>query len=103
MNLQLIDDGNNNLPIASAKLLRKFKFNLFSCRLFRAFVIATLPLYAIPSLAYTFPVDPSAPSILKTTPTGTGIGTAAKNHVFLTDTFEGFNTVGISYTTPSTP
>ena len=66
-------------------------------------VLASLPFATNASFAYTFPYDPSAPSILKTTPTGTGLGTAAKNHLFLTDTFEGFNTVGISYTTPSTP
>ena len=39
---------------------------------------------------------------MKTTPTGTGFGTAAKNHLFLTDTFEGFNITGGFYTTPST-
>jgi len=103
MDLRLIDDGNINSPITSTKDVRKFKFKLFSRRLFRALAIAALPLYAIPSLAYTFPVDPSAPSMLKTTPTGTGFGTAAKNQVFLTDTFEGYNIAGGFYTTPSTP
>jgi len=57
MNFQLIDDRNNNSPIASSKDARKFKSKLFGRRFFRAFAIATLPLYAIPSLAYTFPVD----------------------------------------------
>ena len=104
MVLQLIEDRNNHSLIASTENVRKFKSMFFRRRLVRIFAIASLPLYAIPpSLAYTFPSDPSAPSILKTTPTGTGFGTAAKNHVFLTDTFEGYNTVGISYTTPSTP
>jgi hypothetical protein len=41
-------------------------------RLITIFVLASLPLAANPSLAYTFPYDPSAPSFLKTPPTGTG-------------------------------
>ena len=103
MVLQLIEDRNNHSLIASTESVRKVKFKFFSRRLVRIIVIASLPLYAIPSLAYTFPSDPSAPSFLKTTPTGTGFGTAAKNHVFLTDTFEGYNIAGASYTIPSTP
>jgi hypothetical protein len=66
-------------------------------------VLASLPLATNASFAYTFPYDPSAPSILKTPPTGTGFGTPAKNQMFLTDTFEGFNIAGGFYTTPSTP
>jgi len=72
-------------------------------RLFRIFVVASLPLAAIPSLAYTYPYDPSAPSILKTPPTGTGFDVAAKNQMFLSPTFEGFPTDGLSLTIPNTP
>jgi hypothetical protein len=67
------------------------------------FVIASLPFATNASFAYTFPYDPSAPSILKTPPTGTGFSTAARNQMFLTDNFEGYNIVGKFYTTPSTP
>ena len=69
--------------------------------LFRIFVLAGLPLTATPILAYTFPCDSSAPSILKTPPTGTGFDTAAKSHMFLSSIFEGFNITGVSLTAPS--
>ena len=66
-------------------------------------VLASLPLATNSSLAYTFPIDPSAPSSLKTPPTGTGFGTPAKNQMYLTDIFEWFNIAGGFYTTPGTP
>jgi hypothetical protein len=72
-------------------------------RFISIFVIASLPFATNASFAYTFPYDPSAPSILKTPPTGTGFGTAARNQMLLTDNFEGYNIVGGFYTTPSTP
>jgi hypothetical protein len=72
-------------------------------RLLSIFVVANLPLAAASAFAYTFPYDPSAPTILKTPPTGTGVGVAARNQMFLTSTFEGFSTTGITLTTPTTP
>jgi hypothetical protein len=66
-------------------------------------VLASLPFATNASFAYTFPYDPSAPSTLRTPPTGTGFGTAAKNQMFLTDIFEGYNIAGGFYTTPNTP
>jgi hypothetical protein len=72
-------------------------------RIISIFVLASLPFATNASFAYTLPFDPSAPSILKTPPTGTGFGTAAKNQMFLTDIFEGYNIAGGFYTTPYTP
>jgi len=72
-------------------------------RFISIFVLASLPFATNASFAYTFPYDTSAPSILKTPPTGTGFSTAARNQMFLTDNFEGYNIVGGFYTTPSTP
>ena len=66
-------------------------------------VLASLPFATNASFAHTFPIDPSAPSTLKTPPTGTGFGTAARNQMFLTDIFEGYNIANGFYTTPSTP
>lgn len=103
MVLQLIDERNNNSLLASTEVGRKFKFRLFGRRLVRIFVIASLPLYAIPSLAHMFPHDPSAPSFLKTPTTGTGFGVPAKNQTFLCSSFTGINTTGISITKPDTP
>lgn len=103
MDLQLIADGNKNSPIASVGNAVRFRFLPLSRRLLRIFAIATLPLCAVPSLAYTFPFDPSAPSILKTPPTGTGFDAAARNQMFLSNTFEDYNLTGGSYTTPTTP
>ena len=45
---------------------------------------------------------PSAPTVLITPPTGTGFGTAARNTMFLCSNFAGFNTTGITLTTPNT-
>jgi hypothetical protein len=103
MDLQLIAEGNPYSPIASSRNASRFKFLALSRRFLRIFAIASLPLYAVPSLAYTFPFDPSAPSILKTPPTGTVFDTAARNQMFLSETFEGYNTSGGSYTSASTP
>ena len=103
MDLQLIAEGNKNSPITSAGNAGRLNFLPLSRRFLRIFAIATLPLYAVPSLAYTFPFDPSAPSILKTPPTGTGFDSAARNKMFLSDTFEGYNLSGGSFTTPTTP
>ena len=72
-------------------------------RIISIFVLASLPFATNASFAYTFPFDPGAPSTLRTPPTGTGFGTAAKNQMFLTDIFEGYNIAGGSYTTPDTP
>jgi len=66
-------------------------------------VLASLPLATNSSLAYTFPFDPSAPSILKIPSTGTGFGTAAKNQMFLSNIFQGYNITGGSYTSQGTP
>jgi len=103
MYLQLIAEWNKDSPIASIRKVGRFKFLPLSRRFLRILAIATLPLYAVPSLAYTFPFDPSAPSILKTPPTGTVFDTAARNQMFLSETFEGYNTSGGSYTSASTP
>ena len=72
-------------------------------RFISIFVLASLPFATNASLAHSFHYDPSAPSFLKTPPTGTGFSTAARNQMFLTDNFEGCNIVGGFYTTPSTP
>jgi hypothetical protein len=72
-------------------------------RFISIFVLASLPFATNSSFAYTFPYDPSAPSILKTPPTGTGFSTAARNQMYLTDNFEGYNIAGGFYTTPNTP
>ncbi len=72
-------------------------------RFISIFLLASLPFATKASFAYTFPYDTSAPSILKTPPTGTGFSTAARNQMFLTDNFERYNIVGGFYTTPSTP
>jgi hypothetical protein len=71
-------------------------------RFISIFVLASLPFVTNASFAYTFPYDPSAPSILKTPPTGTGFGVPAKNQTFLCSNFAGFNTTGISITSQST-
>ena len=63
MDLQLIADGNKNLPIASIGNAGRFNFLPLSRRFLRIFAIATLPLYAVPSLAYTFPFDVSEVSM----------------------------------------
>ena len=72
-------------------------------RLISIVVLASLPFATNSSLAHTFPHDPSAPSFLKTPPTGTGFGVAAKNQTFLCSNFAGFDTPGISITKPDTP
>ena len=81
IDLQLIKDGKTNSPIASTEDVRKFQYMPLSRRLFRIFIIASLPLTAVPSLAHMFPYDPSAPDFLKTPPTGTGLTTAAKDQI----------------------
>lgn len=43
-------------------------------RFISIFVLASLPLATNASLAHSFHYDPSAPSFLKTPPTGTGFG-----------------------------
>ena len=72
-------------------------------RLISIVVLASLPFATNSSLAHTFPHNPSAPSFLKTPPTGTGFGVAAKNQTFLCSNFAGFDTLGISITKPDTP
>jgi hypothetical protein len=103
MDLQPVAEGNKNSPIASLGKAGRFKFLPLSRHFLRILAIASLPLYAVPSLAYTFPFDPSAPSILKTPPTGTGFDSAARNKMFLSNTFEGYDLSGGSYTSASTP
>lgn len=68
-------------------------------RFISIFVLASLPFATKASFAHSFPYDPSAPSFLKTPPTGTGFSTAARNQMFLTDNFEGYNIVGGFYGT----
>jgi hypothetical protein len=72
-------------------------------RFISIFVIASLPFATKASFAHSFHYDPSAPSFLKTPPTGTGFGVPAKNQTFLCSNFAGFNTTGISITSQSTP
>jgi hypothetical protein len=103
MDLQPTDKRNAISAIASTEDVRKFQFMPLRRRLFKVFIIASLPLTAVPSLAHTFPYDPSAPSFLKTPTTGTGFGVPAKNQTFLCSSFAGFNTTGISITKPDTP
>jgi hypothetical protein len=75
----------------------------FTGRLLRIIVIASLPLTPIPSFAYNPPADPSQPAFLITPNTGTTFDVAARNHMFLSSTFEGYSTIGTSLTAPSTP
>lgn len=72
-------------------------------RFISIFVLASLPFATNASLAHSFHYDPSAPSFLKTPPTGTGFGVPAKNQTFLCSSSAGFDTTGISITKPDTP
>jgi hypothetical protein len=94
-----------NLPFSYFFLLFHLKNQKMSVfrRFVSVFVLTSLPFATNSSPAYTFPSDPSAPSILRTQPTGTGFSNAARNQMFLTNVFEGFNIAGGSYTTPGTP
>ena len=51
-------------------------------RFISIFVLASLPFATKASLAHSFHYDPSAPSFLKTPPTGTGFGVPAKTKHF---------------------
>jgi len=99
MELQLIHRTRKYSPIGSSKAdshvgLRR--------HLFRILVVACLPHFPHPSLAH-FTYHSSAPSILKTPPTGTGFDKPARNQMYLNSTFEGIPTAGLSLTTPTTP
>jgi hypothetical protein len=99
MELQLIHRTRKYSPIGSSKA-----DNLVGLRrhLFRILVVACLPLFPHPSLAH-FTYHSSAPSILRTPPTGTGFDNPARNQMYLSSTFEGIPTAGLSLTIPTTP